>query len=57
MKEDYRKSLKMLTAFVRENPTPYNGQVYEKQMGSKAMYQLIFRLQNKFRKIPLLKMC
>ena len=33
---------------------PFNGQVYKKQKGPKTSNQLLFRLQNKFRKIHLL---
>ena len=33
---------------------PFNGQSYLKQKGSKTSDQSLFRLQSKFRKIPLL---
>ena len=36
------------------NPAPFHGQVYEKQKEPGASDQLLFRLQNKFKKIPLL---
>ena len=54
MKEDYQKALKKLTLFFLSNPVPCNGQSYQKQKGSGTSDQLLFRLRNKFRKIPLL---
>ena len=36
------------------NPVSFNGQSYQKQNGSGTSDQSLFRLQNKFRKIPLL---
>ena len=54
MKEDYQKALKKLTLFFLLNLVPYNGQSYQKQIGSGTSDQLLFRLQGKFRKIPLL---
>ena len=36
------------------NPVPCNGQNYQKQKGPGTSDQLLFRLQNKFRKIPIL---
>ena len=54
MKEDYQKALKKLTLFFLSNPVPFNGQSYQKQKGPGTSDQLLFRLQNKFRKIPLL---
>ena len=54
MKEDYQKPLKMSTLFFLLNPVPFDGQNYQKQKRSGTSDQLIFRLQNKFRKIPLL---
>ena len=50
------KSLKKLTLFLLSNPVPFNGQDYEKQEGPGTSDQLLFRLQNKFRKIILLVM-
>ena len=38
------------------NPVPFNGQNYQTQKGPGASDQLLFRLQNKFRKIILLVM-
>ena len=35
---------------------PFNGQNYQKQKGPGTSDQSLFRLQNKFRKIPLLVM-
>ena len=54
LKEDYQKALKKLTLFFRFNPIPFNRQSYQKQKGPGTNDQLLFRLQNKFRKIPLL---
>ena len=54
MKEDYQKALKKLTVFFLSNPVPFNGQIYQKQKGPGTSNQSLFRLQNKFRKIPLL---
>ena len=54
MKEDYQKALKKLTLFFLSNPVPFNGQSYQKQKGPGTSDQSLFRLQNKFRKIPLL---
>ena len=48
------KSLKKLTIFFLPNPFPFNGQSYQKQKGSRTSNQSLFRLQSKFRKIPLL---
>ena len=53
LKEDYQKALKKLTLFFLSNPVPFNGQSYQKQKGSGTSHQLLFRLQNKFRKIIL----
>ena len=36
------------------NPVPFNGQSYQKQKGPGTSNQLLFRLQSKFRKMPLL---
>ena len=38
------------------NPVPFNTQNYQKQKGPSTSDQSLFRLQNKFRKIPLLVM-
>ena len=48
------KSLKKLTLFFLSNLVPFYGQSYQKQKGSGTSGQLLFSLQNKFRKIPLL---
>ena len=56
MKEDYQKALKKLTLFFLSNSVPFNEQSYQKQKGSGTSDQSLFRLQNKFRKIPLLVM-
>ena len=54
MTEDYHKASKKLTIFFLSNPVPFNGQIYQKQKGPGTSNQSLFRLQNKFRKIPLL---
>ena len=54
MKEDHQKALQKLTLFFLLNPAPSNGQNYQKQKGPGTNDQLLFRLQNKFREIPLL---
>ena len=54
MKEYYQKPLKKSAIFCLPNPAPFNGQNYQKQKGSGTSDQSLFRLQNKFRKIPLL---
>ena len=56
MKEDYQKALKKVTLFFLSNPVPFNSQNYQKQKGPGTSDQLLFRLRNKFRKIPLLVM-
>ena len=53
MKEDYQKALKKLTLFFLSNPVPFKVQNYQKQKESGASDQSLFRLRNKFRKIPL----
>ena len=53
MKDDYQKAFKKLTLFFLSNPVPFNGQSYQKQKGPGTSDQSLFRLQNKFRKIPL----
>ena len=44
----YQKAFKKVTLFFLSNPVPVNG-----QNGPGTSDQLLFRLQNKFRKIPL----
>ena len=56
MKEDYQKPLKNSTLFFLPNPVPFNVQSYQKQKGPGTNDQLLLRLQNLFRKIPLLVM-
>ena len=56
LKEDYQKVLKKVTSFFLSNPVPFNRQNYQKQKGPGTSDQSLFRLQNKFRKIPLLAM-
>ena len=54
MKEDYQQALKKLILFFLSNPVPFDGQSYQKQKGPGTSEQSLFRLQNKFREIPLL---
>ena len=54
LKEDYQKLLKKSNLFFLPNPLPFNGQSYQKQKGRGTSAQSLFRLRNKFRKIPLL---
>ena len=48
------KSLKKVTLFFLLKPAPSNGQSCKKQKEPGTCDQSFFRLQNKFRKIPLL---
>ena len=50
------KSLKKVTSFFLSNPVPFNRRNYQKQKGPGTNDQSLFRLRNKFRKIPLLVM-
>ena len=52
MKEDYQKALKKLTLFVLRTQSL----LMEKQKEPGTSDQLLFMLQNKFRKVPLLIM-
>ena len=54
MKEDYQKGLKKLTLFFLLNPVSFNEQSRQKQKEPGTSDQSLYRLQNKFRKIPLL---
>ena len=54
MKGDYQKALKKSTLFFLQNPVPFNGQSYQKEKGPETSDQSLFRLPNKFKKIPLL---
>ena len=48
-----KKNLKKATSFFLSNPVPLNRQNNQKQKGPGTSDQSLFRLQNKFRKIPL----
>ena len=48
------KSLKKVTLFFLFNPVSFNGENCEKQEEPRTIDQFFFRLQSKFRKIPLL---
>ena len=54
MKEDYQKALRKLTLFFLSNQVPFKWQSYQKQKRLGTSDQSLIRLQNKFRKIPLL---
>ena len=54
LKEDYLKTLKKLTLFLLSNPVSFTVQSSQKQKEPGTSDQSLFRLQNKFRKIPLL---
>ena len=54
MKEDDQEDLKKSTLF--SNPVAFNGQDYYNQKGPGTIDHSLFRLRNKFRKIPLLLM-
>ena len=56
LKKDYQKALKKVTSFFLPNPVPFNKQNHQKQKGPGTSDQLLFTLQNKFTKIPLLAM-
>ena len=47
------KAFEKLTIFFLSSPVPFNGQSYQNQKGFGTSYQLLFRSQNNFRKIPL----
>ena len=51
-----KKALKKTTFYFLSNPVPFNRQIYQKQKGPGTSDQLLFWLQNKFKKIPLLFM-
>ena len=53
---DYEKALRKLTLFFLLNPVLFNEQSNQKQRGPGTSDQSLFRLQKKFRKIPLLVM-
>ena len=52
-KKKKSNSLKKVKLLFLSNPVSFNGQSYQKQKGSGTSDQLLSRLQNKFRKIPL----
>ena len=54
MKEDYQETLKKVALVFVSSPIPFNRQDYQKQKRPGTCDQSLFRLQNKFRKIPLL---
>ena len=54
MKEGYQKASKRLTLFFLLNAVHFNGQNDQKQKVPGTSDKLLFRLQNKFIKIPLL---
>ena len=50
------KNLKKINLIFLLNPVPFNGQNYQQQKGPGTSDKLLFRLQSKFRKTPLLVM-
>ena len=56
MKEDYQKALERVTLIFLLKPVPFNKVNYQKQKECGTSDQLLFRLQNKFRKTPFLVM-
>ena len=54
--EGSSKSLKQGNFIFSLEPVPFNRQNYQKQKGPRTSDQSLFRLQNKFRKTPLLVM-
>ena len=50
------KSLKKFILFFLSNSVSFNGQNYQKQKGPGASDQSLFRLQNKFKSLPLFVM-
>ena len=55
-KKIIKKPLKKVTFFPLLSPVPFSRQNYQKQKGPGTSDQWLFRLRNKFRKIPLLVM-
>ena len=53
MKEDDEKALKKLTLLFLSNLVPFDRQCYQKQKGPGTSDKSLFRLQNKFKNIPL----
>ena len=51
--EDVQKALTKLTLFFLSNLVPFNTWSYQKQKGSGTSEQSLFRLQIKFKNIPL----
>ena len=51
--KNIKKPFKKLTKFFLWKPYPFNEQHYEKEKGPGTSDQSLFRLQNKFGKIPL----
>ena len=47
------KNLEKVNFIFFSNPVPFNGQNYQKQKRSQTSDQSLFRLQNKFKNIPL----
>ena len=54
MNKDYQKAYKKSTLFFLSNQVPFNGQSHQKQSEPGTTGQSLFRLQKKFKKIPLL---
>ena len=54
--KNYQEALKKVTLFFFSNPVLFNRENSQKQKGPGTSDQALFRLRNKFRKIPLLVM-
>ena len=54
VREDCQKTFKKVASFFLSNPVPFNRQNYQNQKGRGTSDQLLFRLRDKFGKIPLL---
>ena len=56
MKENYQEALKKVTFSLLSSSVPFSRQNYQNQKGPGTSEEWLFRLWNKFRKIPLLVM-
>ena len=56
LKKHYQKVFKKITSFFLLNPVPFSRPNYQKQKGPGTSDQLLLRLRNNLRKIPLLVM-
>ena len=54
LEQDYQKPLKKSTLFFLPSPVPSNVRSYQKQKGPGTSGRSLLKLENMFRKIPLL---